>query len=190
MPTTTPSFGVLQKAIRTNITKIKAESMKPPQEVEDETGGDQHKFYLVYVANGKEVRGLCTQPIWKKVLGPKAQPGRKLPGYDNKIHHDFFVISDPKTGLILDVDLVPKNLYARGAVPENLEGEHSMELLINPGSGQIEITKLPPKVLDAKIREILDTIDKLELIEPGQEIAGCEVVSVAGNRIQLDIPQA
>ena len=189
MSTITQSYGVLQKVIRTGIAKVRAESMKPAQEELDETGGENHKYFVVYVAGGKETRALCTQPIWKKVRGPKPQPGRKLPGYDNKGNHDFFIISDPKTGIVQDVDLLPKNKFQRGLVPEDQEGLHTMDLTIIPASGQIEITVLPPKVLDAKIRSIMDAIDKLDKIEPGQEIDGCEVVSVAGNRLQLDIPQ-
>ena len=189
MSTTPSSFGVLQKAIRTGLTKVKAESMKPAQEELDLTGGEDHKYFVVYVAGGKETRAACSQQLWKKVLGPKAQPGRKLPGYDNKVHHNFYIITDPKTGNVVDVDLLPENKYQRGAVPEVQEELHTMDILINPSSGQIEIAVLPPKVLDTKIRSIMDAIDKLDKIEPGQEIDGCEVIAVAGNRIQLDIPQ-
>lgn len=189
MSTQTPTFGVLQKAARTGLTKIKAESMKPAQEELDQTGNEQHKYFLVFVANGKETRAACTHAIWKKARGPKPQPGRKLPGYDNKVHHHFYIVSDPKTGLVVDVDVLPENKYQRGAAPEEQEELHTMDLLINPASGQIEITTLPPKVLDTRIKSLMDAIDKLEVIEPGQEIEGCEVISVAGNRIQLDIPQ-
>ena len=180
MSTTPSSFG---------LTKVKAESMKPAQEELDLTGGEDHKYFVVYVAGGKETRAACSQQLWKKVLGPKAQPGRKLPGYDNKVHHNFYIITDPKTGNVVDVDLLPENKYQRGAVPEVQEELHTMDILINPSSGQIEIAVLPPKVLDTKIRSIMDAIDKLDKIEPGQEIDGCEVIAVAGNRIQLDIPQ-
>jgi len=164
--------------------------MKPPQEELDESGEEQHKYYLVYVSNGREVRALCTHAVWKKALGPAPQPGRKLPGYDNKIHHHFFIVSDPKQNdLIVDVDLLPENKYQRGAVPSEQEGLHTMEILINSTSGQIEIVTIPPKVLDSKVMAIMNAIDALEIIEPGQEIAGCEVVAVAGNRIQLEISQ-
>ena len=137
MPPTQTNYGVIQKVTRLTIKKILAESLKPPQEVIDESGDENHKYFLVYVTNGREVRAQCTFDTWKKVLGPKAKPGRKVPGLDNKIHHDFYIIIDVKTNMITDVDMLPKNKYARGMAPESMEGDHTLSIKINQKRGKI-----------------------------------------------------
>jgi hypothetical protein len=200
MSTLAAGFGVLQKPIR-KVRKVRAQSLKPPQEIVDETGGEDHKFFVVYVTDGIEHRVPCSHECWKKVKGPKPAPGRKVPGMDHKIHYDFDIVFDPtqkttytdvkgvtiETQLVVDVDMIPKNKYERGLVPENLEDLQEMTLRINQKTGGIEIIQIPPKVRDLRIAAIMLAIDKLETIETGQEIAGCEVTGVSGNQVVINV---
>jgi hypothetical protein len=189
MSTTQTNYGVISKVSRTNVKKVFAESLKPPQEEIDESGAEDHKYFLVYVANGQEVRARCTHDVWKRALGPKSVPGRKVPGWDNKIHNDFYIIIDTKTKMITDVDMLPKNRYERGMVPEDQEGKHTLEIKINQKTGGMEILSIPPKLRSQRILAILNEIDKLTVIEPGAEISGCEATSVGGNIVVLEVPQ-
>lgn len=188
MTTSAQNFSILQKPKRENIRKVRAESLKPPQEVIDETGGEDHKFSLIYVANGQEIQTPCTKEVWKKVKGPNPVPGRKVPGLDHKIHHNFDIVlsGTGRDERVVDVDLIPKNKYERGLIPEGMEDVFDLVLKVNQSNGSVEVMQIPPKVRDNRVSAVLNALDRLDQVEVGMEIAGCEVTAVSGNVLTLD----
>ncbi len=123
-------------------------------------------------------------------MGPKAQPGRPVPGLDNQIYEDFFIIKDTLTKQIIGIDRLPKNDYKGGLVPEDLQGVTAMQLKVDNKTGELHVIVLPAKMRDARIRTILDSLDGEYQIFPGQMLKDCEVTTVAGNNVTIEIPPA
>ena len=180
----TDTLGALHKVARKGVQKIKCESLKPPEQILDESGAEQHKFIAVYVSGGREFRESCTQAVWKKILGPAAAPGRKVPGLDNKVYCEFFIVKDK--GMVIGVDIMPENRYERGNVPEEIKDQKEVRIRFTPKTGEVEVTQIPPKFRTTRLHALLSAIDVLETIAPGDEIAGCEVTQVAGNQVVLE----
>jgi hypothetical protein len=177
--------GALQKPIRSNIRKIRAESLKPPQEEIDESGGENHKFYIVFVSDGVEHKKETTKDVWRRARGPLPVPGRKVPGYDHKINHDFDILL--QEGKVVGIDLIPKNKYVRGLVPEHLEDVSELHVRVDQRTGFLEVVQIPPKVRDNRVSAILSAIDAVSVIAPGDILAGSEVTQVAGNLVVIDL---
>ena len=184
---TTTNFGQLQKPKRENIRKIKAESLKPAQEKIDESGDEKHEFFVVAVSNGVEKHHPSTRQAWLKSLGPKQKVGRPLRGLDNRIDADFYIIIDKESKLVVDIDVMPRQRYALGMVPEALQGVSEMIIKINQSTGGLEVLQMPPKIRDNKILTILDAIDKMDVISSGDSLAGYEVTSVGGDKVTIEI---
>lgn len=179
--------GFLRKPKREGITKIFAHSLKPPSEIIDESGDEKHQYFINYVADGVEYKKETDHAVWKRVIGPRSTPGRRVPGMDNLIHDDFYIIM--KKDRVVGIDVLPKNRFEKGMVPEDMKEIEHLTIQVDLRTGDFTIKKLPPKVQSRRIRSILDALDKVEVVEPGQLFAECEVVTASGNIIVLDVTQ-
>ena len=178
--------GVLRKVKREGITKVKAESLKPPEPPSAENG---NKHHLVYVANGREYMQPCTPEVFRKVDGPPVPPGvDKLgKGLDFKLHSTFYVIKDlAKGGLIVALDQQPENVTAKGAVSEEAKLRKDIVIKIAPKTGWLEVKQYPPGVSDKTLLGILNELDVKDTVSVGDVLGVIyEVTEVAGTTIHI-----
>lgn len=186
MSSNTLSPTALVKKIRANVSKKSAVSMKPPIVVPDATGGEAHKYMCRYVSNDfREVKHECTLRVWQRCEG-KVQPGRTRDGLDSKLHNEFRLVENAQ-GVIEAIDIIPKSYFARKAVlPDTLEGVQDILIRVTAHTGELEVVQVPAGVTKNTIIKLLDTLDSVSSIQPGDEISGgFEVTSVSGNMVSL-----
>lgn len=180
--------GSLVKVTRLSIVKEHAASILPPQLVEDTEGGENHIFKCVYVTPaGQQKTKVCTFDVWKKCEGEKRE-GKVPTGLDYKIKNDFYVIL--KNDTVVGIDIIPKETYSKkGVLPETLSGKEDITLVINPATGDMEVTQIPPGTTKATVRSLMDVLDKMEVVEPNSTLTGnFSVQSISGNTLSVIPP--
>jgi len=182
-----PAPGTLNKFKRNSISKIDAVSIKPPLVNPDKDGGSNHEYRCSFVNSKFQLEELpCSYEVWKKCEGNQV-PGRVRNGLESKLHNDFVVIKDKETGLITDVDVLPKTFYSsKAALPDNIADKEDILLKVNSKTGGIEVQQVPAGVTKAVIRRLMDALDTTESISTGDTIkGGFEVANVSGNQVSI-----
>lgn len=177
----------LVKAKRDRVKKHRAVNMKPPEYRTDPLEGDNHKFFIIYVnANHKQVRAECTWDVWRKVEGQNRE-GEPRDGYDSRLYDEFVVVESADSGLVVDVDIMPKNTYSKNSImPDNVSHQKTINLRITQNTGSIEVTQVPPGVTKPSIMKLMNELDKVDTVKAGDILpGGFEILEVAGNRVAV-----
>ncbi len=185
-----PAPSALVKATRGKVTKVDAVSIKPPKVTPDPEGGDNHTYACVYVSDKfQQVVHPCTFEVWKRCEG-KQIPGKIRDGLDARLHNDFVIIYNDKN-VIVDIDIIPKTYYASKAVlPDTLQNKEDIVVRIIPKNGNMEVIQCPAGVTKASIKKLLNAIDTVNSLQPGDTLkGGFEVLNVSGNHVSI-IPLA
>lgn len=184
--------GALNKAKRHFAKKYDAVSIKPPTVVPDPDGGDDHKYFCVFVseegAASKQMRLPCTLDVWKRCEG-RTGAGSVRNGLDARLHNNF-VMYENAEGEIYDVDILPKQYYATKAmIPERLRDKEDILIKVNPRLGSLDVSQVPAGVTKAKLASLVNTLNKLETIQSGDTLAGgFEVLYVSGTTLSIAPP--
>jgi hypothetical protein len=180
-----PAPSALIKAVRGKVRKVDAVSIKPPKVTPDPDGGENHKYACVYVSDKfQQVVAPCTFEVWKRCEG-KQIPGKVRDGLDARLQNDFVIVY--KDDMVVDIDIIPKTYYASKAVlPDTLQNKDDIIIRIIPKNGSMEVTQCPAGVTKAGIRRLLDSVDALGSLQPGDNIkGGFEVLNVSGNYVSI-----
>jgi hypothetical protein len=181
-----PNPSTLVKAKREKVKKIDAVSIKPPKVTPDPDGGEQHKYFCTYVsARFQQVVQPCTFDVWKRCEG-KQIPGRVRDGLDARLNNDFIIIQDANN-VVVDIDIIPKTYYAsRAVLPDNLQNKDDIVIKVIPKSGNIEVMQCPAGITKSAIRKLLDNLDNVTSLQPGDTIlGGFEILNVSGNQVSI-----
>lgn len=181
-----PSPSTLVKAKREKVKKIDAVSIKPPKVEPDPDGGDAHKYFCTYVSSRfQQVVQACTFDVWKRCEG-KQIPGRVRDGLDARLNNDFIIVQDANN-VVIDIDIIPKTYYAsRAVLPDNLQNKDDIVIRVIPKSGNIEVMQCPAGVTKSAIRKLIDNLDGVTSMQPGDTIpGGFEILNVSGNQVSI-----
>lgn len=185
-----PTPSALVKATRSKVKKVDAVSIKPPKVTPDPDGGENHRYACVYVSDKfQQCVHPCTFEVWKRCEG-KQIPGKVRDGLDARLQNDFVIVYNADN-VIVDIDIIPKTYYASKAVlPDTLQGKDDIVIRVIPKNGSMEVIQCPAGVTKAAIRKLLDSIDALPSLQPGDSLkGGFEVLNVSGNHVSI-IPVA
>ena len=188
MSETMTSVPGMVKAKRVGVKPTIAVNIKPPEYALDPSGGENHTYKCVYVtAGGKQIKVKCTPAVWRKCEG-KSGDGRVRDGLCFKTNTEFIIWSDGN-GTVTDVDVLPGDYYqARQVAPADIIDNEALELLVNQGTGAIEVKKICLGVTRARIERLIGELNKLDKLSPGDSIpGGFEILSVSGNRVSISV---
>lgn len=183
---TTPG---MVKVTRLGLKAIKSVNIKPPEYVLDEKGGEDHIYKCVYVTpGGKQIKQRCTAPVWRKCEG-KTGEGRLRDGLCQRTNTEFILWSD-SNDVVVDIDVLPGDYYmARQVAPESIIDHEGVELIINQGTGSVEVKKTCLGLTRAKLERLINELNKLDRLSPGDNLPGnFEIMSISGNRVTVSVP--
>ena len=192
MPKKANSHAAIEKPVRTTRDfKFRyAEALKPPLVGNEDEDGDEEASVpiVVYVAQGIAHFSPATPAAFARVAG-KRFARRPHSGLYRRIRDHFLVCMD-KDEKVVAVDNFPEALYGSSAssAPTSRRNAEHITMTVDLRNGDISVTELPPVTVATKaaMRKLLLAIHALKTIESGMEIEGYEVVSVAGNTMQLE----
>lgn len=182
-------LNTIKKPRRKFKEKVYAVNMKPPYLKDGETtdGDVPYISFVTAQSNGRRIP--CTRKVFKRVEGRK-RPGAPHPGLDMRNDLEF-VIGVNQEGVVNSVDTFPKTkklMHNVGRVDE--DNPEYVQLTVD-GDGQVDVKKVPEHVTYKGVIKLIQLLDGVDEVKPGMLLGGKhEVMSVAGNRVEVDFVAA
>lgn len=169
--------------------RIHAVSIKPLQTVIGDNEDDDQIFACFVDAKSTEHRLPCSIAAARRIEGGKQRSGKSNWALDGKLDRDFYIHISNINGVrtVVGVDQLPK-IELRRMVSKGDENADSDDLVmtVNPSTGDMDVSEIPSNSSVQSLLRILQKVDTLEFIEPGQEIPpGLVVSEVHGNKVTL-----
>lgn len=178
--------GALVKAKRDKIKKIEAVSIKPPKVIPDTDGGNNHSYLCVYVdSKFQQVKHPCSFDVWRRCEG-RTVAGKTRDGLDSRLSNNFYLVENTN-GLLVDIDIIPKTFYTTKALmPADDADKEDIVIKVSPKTGSMEVLQCPAGVTKTALKKIMDSLDKMEMVQTGDTInSNYEVLNANGNAISI-----
>lgn len=182
------------------INKKLALDLKPPfflpntPELLVDIDPSELEFFILYVSDkAQEVKARTTRRLFRRIEGKKPRKGMPHPAMHKKIHQQY-LIGFEGTGsnaVATRIDVFPTHRGYGSTLPEGAKTKVDATAIINPETGEIEITDAPLQLRDNDYIRIIRALDNETELYPGKMIGDgrYEVTDVVGNRITIDVMQ-
>lgn len=152
--------------------------------------------HIVFVTQqGIEHDIAATGRVWAQAKG-KPMPGKRHSAYDVRTTDNFLVCLKDGTArniqgaTAIAVHCFPKNDFLPTTKPVKLVGVETISGKIDQDTGEVTITQTPLRVKDAHIIELLNQINSLASLSPGQMLVpsiSAQVESVSFNNFIIKV---